>query len=256
MKPLAILRMGSTFAELARIHRDFVDWIAAGTGLPADQLTFIDAEGGAPLPAPDRMRGAILTGSHHWVTAGEPWSESVAAWLREAFYQKLPLLGICYGHQLIARALGGQVDFNPAGLEFGTVEITLAPGGSPAGVSPAGATSAGNSCDPLIGILEPGVHAHTCHAQTVRQLPPGATLLAASARDAHQAFRVGECCWGVQFHPEFDETAARYYIDQYQAPLTEQGHDPKKLIADLKPTPGSKGLLAAFASLTDPAASP
>lgn len=238
MKPLAILRMGSTFNELSRVHGDFVDWVAAGTGLDDGRLNLIDAKGGAPLPSPDRIGGAILTGSHQYVTDAAPWSERVATWLQGAFTSGLPLLGICYGHQLIARALGGYADVNPAGLEFGTVEIT---------------TAVSALRDPLFQSLAPRFHAHTCHAQTVLQLPPGATLLAVSDRDAHQAFRVGSNCWGVQFHPEFDMPATRHYIDYYQGPLAAQGNDPEKLRAGLKPTPRSNTLLAAFAVLADAA---
>jgi len=85
------------------------------------------------------------------------------------------------------------VDFNPAGLEFGTVAIT---------------TTSEAASDPLFCHLVPRFSAHTCHAQTVMRLPAGAIRLASSDQDAHQAFRMGNRCWGVQFHPEFDQIAA------------------------------------------------
>jgi len=238
MKPLAVIKMGSTFPELIHQWGDFTAWVIRGCDLDERRTTVIDAEGGAPLPAGDAIAGAILTGSHHYVTDREPWSEAVADWIRKAVALNLPLLGICYGHQLIAQALGGRAGTNPAGLEFGTVEIT---------------TAAGAAGDPLIQALAPRFHAHTCHAQTVLRLPPGATLLAVSDRDAHQAFRVGRNCWGVQFHPEFDEAATRHYIDAYHSPLADQGSDPEALRSALRPTPRSNDLLAAFAALTDAA---
>jgi GMP synthase (glutamine-hydrolysing) len=238
MRSLALLKLGSTFPELERKKGDFTDWIARGCGLERGSrwVTIVDAIGGGPLPEPDSLAGAILTGSHHYVTDREPWSETVALWIRRAVAEGLPLLGVCYGHQLIAQALGGRAGENPAGLEFGTVEVT---------------TAAGAARDPLFHSLIPRFYAHTCHAQTVCQLPPGATLLAASRRDIHQAFRMGKCCWGVQFHPEFDEIAAGFYLDQYRIPLAEQGRDPDEMKARLRPTPRSRGVLAAFAALAD-----
>jgi GMP synthase (glutamine-hydrolysing) len=236
MKPLAIFKLGSTYSELVRSQGDFTDWIARACGLETARLTVVDAVDGAPLPSTDGLKGAILTGSHHYVTDREPWSEGVSDWIRRAVAGGLPLLGICYGHQLIAQAMGGLAGANPTGLEFGTVAVT---------------TTAGAVRDPLFHSLRPKFHAHTCHAQTVLRLPAGATLLAFSRRDAHQAFRIGKTCWGVQFHPEFNESATAYYIDQYQAPLAEQGSDPEALHARLKPTPRSLTLLAAFATLAD-----
>jgi GMP synthase (glutamine-hydrolysing) len=234
MKPLAIFKLGSTYPKLAHQQGDFTDWIVRGCGLGAAPLTVVDAVGGDPLPATGTLGGAILTGSHDYVTDREPWSEGVSRWICKAVASGLPLLGICYGHQLIAQAMGGVAGPNPAGLEFGTVAV---------------ATAAGADRDPLFQSLQPKFHAHTCHAQSVLKLPPGATLLAVSHRDAHQAFRIGATCWGVQFHPEFDESATDFYIDQNQAPLIEQGSDPEALRARLKPTPRSHSLLTAFASL-------
>lgn len=234
MKPLAVFRMGSTYADLLREKGDFTDWVIAGSGLREEDVICVDAQGGAQLPPIDRICGAILTGSHANVTDRAPWSEAVAEWIREAVSRNLPLLGICYGHQLIAQALGGRAAANPAGLEFGSVEIR---------------TTAGAEDDPLFQALVPRFRAHTCHTQTVTRLPPGATLLAVSNRDAHQAFRVGKRCWGVQFHPEFDATAMRYYIDQYRLPLASQGGDPEQLTATLVPTPRSSALLPAFTAL-------
>ena len=233
MRPLAIVKMGATYAALISEQGDFTDWVLRECKLPADRVIVIDAEGGAPLPPPDTICGAILTGSHRTVTDREPWSEGVAGWLQTAVPEDTPLLGICYGHQLIAQALGGRVADNPAGLEFGTVEVTCASGAAQ---------------DPLFRTLAPRFKAHTCHTQTVVHLPPGAVLLAMSARDAHQAFRVGRHCWGVQFHPEFNTAAVRFYIDRYKAPLSAQGSAPERLLSDLQQTPQSSALLAAFSA--------
>ena len=59
------------------------------------------------------------------VTQHLQWSERIAEWLPEAAERQIPTLGICYGHQLLAYALGGKAGNNPQGPEFGTVDVHL-----------------------------------------------------------------------------------------------------------------------------------
>ncbi len=77
------------------------------------------------LPAPDSQTVAVMTGSWAMVTDRLAWSEKTAAWIRSAMAVEMPLFGICYGHQLMADALGGEVAYHPAGRETGCKAITL-----------------------------------------------------------------------------------------------------------------------------------
>ncbi|WP_419785876.1 glutamine amidotransferase [Pseudodesulfovibrio sp.] len=231
-KPFLIVKTGGTFDEYAAKHEDFEHWTARRMGLAPGQWTCVDVRTGAILPKPGRFAGIAVTGSHDMVTDDLPWIETSARWLAEAAGAGLPIFGICFGHQLLAHALGGKAGYHPKGPEIGTVPITLTP-------------KAGD--DPLFSALPNPFAAHVTHSQSALELPPDAVLLAHSDHDAHQAFRVGECTWGVQFHPEFDADASRMYVLNQADKVKKMGQDPKQVEAAVRPTPESTGLLKAFA---------
>src|SRR5262245_61079370 len=98
-------------------------------GLAKSDVEVAAVAQGDPLPAPESPAGVVVTGSSAMVSHREPWSELTAEWLARAVELGTPVLGICYGHQLLAHALGGAVGRNPRGREIGTVEVrSLLPG--------------------------------------------------------------------------------------------------------------------------------
>ncbi len=130
------------------------------------------------------------------VTEHHDWSERTAKWLANGVEKGMPTLGICYGHQLLAYALGGEVGNNPNGREFGTIEVHLEQAARE---------------DALLGGLPTPMKGHVSHTQSVFRLPAEARRLAYSERDPNQAFVINNCAWGVQFHPEFDAEIVREY---------------------------------------------
>lgn len=91
--------------------------------------------------------------------------------------------------------------------------------------------------------------AQVAHRQSVGELPPGAVHLAHNRFEPHHAFRVGQA-WGVQFHPEFDDTdATRAYIEHLSGSLVQQGESIHALNAAVQPTPVAASLLARFANV-------
>jgi GMP synthase (glutamine-hydrolysing) len=103
--------------------------------------------------------------------------------------------------------------------------------------------------DPLLGALPDTFDAQTTHWQSVRQLPPGAVLLAGHAFEPHHAFRVGPSAWGVQFHPEFSAAALGAYLDGLDTTLARAGRDAVQIRAGLKDTPEAASVLPVFARL-------
>jgi GMP synthase (glutamine-hydrolysing) len=244
IKPILILKTGSTLPDLKRRRGDFEDWITAGLGIPAMHVQVVDVTAEQPLPEPGEVAGAVVGGSHAMVTEKLGWSERTASWLRRAagmggptgflgvHPDGIPVLGICFGHQLLAYALGGMVGYNPRGLELGTFPVWL---------KPEAAT------DPLFRGLPDPLLAQLSHAQTVLRPPPGARMLAENRNDAAQAFVVGERMWGVQFHPEFDAEITRAYIEDEKALLAAEGQDAEWLLNNTQETPEANSLLRRFA---------
>ncbi|MGW5425016.1 type 1 glutamine amidotransferase [Streptomyces sp. NPDC003943] len=116
-----------------------------------------------------------------------PWLPRVRALIREAVEARVPVLGVCLGGQLLAHVLGGSVAARAEGPELGPVPLRRLP------------SAAG---DPLFGALPEGALAAQWHWDEIDRLPPGAVPLLTGDDCRHQAFRVGACAWGVQFHPE------------------------------------------------------
>lgn len=234
MKPCLIIKAGEKLPSLATIPGDYEDWIAAGMGLEPAEYTVVAAYRGEPLPGVEEFSGVVITGSGAMVTDSDPWIEATAAWLREAVAANIPVLGICFGHQLLAHALGGEVNYNPAGVEVGSVTVTLQPEAQD---------------DPLLSALPAEFVAQLTHRQSVRRLPAQAQHLARSKLEPHQAFAYGDSAWGIQFHPEFDEAIVRHFIDFYRDQLQQEGGDAEALIATRRPSPYCRALLARFTAL-------
>src|SRR5690606_40927594 len=119
MTKLLIIQTGSTGSDTVRAtvgdyDRMFLTALDLGAGAAEVCRVFRDE----PLPDPGGIAGAVVTGSPAMVTDRLPWSERTAEWLRRAVAQGTPVLGVCYGHQLLAHALGGVVAANPRGPNY------------------------------------------------------------------------------------------------------------------------------------------
>ncbi|GHE42567.1 GMP synthase [Vulcaniibacterium thermophilum] len=228
--PFLILQTGRPVDSMRR-HGGFPHWIRVAAGLHRDEAVVIDVQEGEPLPRPHGFAGVIVTGSAAMVTERAPWSERAAEWLRERAHEGLPLFGICYGHQLIAHALGGEVRDNPAGREMGTVHVELHPHAAD---------------DPLFAGLPARFPAQATHLQTVARPPEGAVVLARSARDGCQAYRWRDSAWGVQFHPEFSARHMRGYVRARREALHREGLDPHATERGVSAAPHARRVLRRF----------
>ncbi len=232
-RPL-ILKTGSTYPDLAREAGDFEDWTAAGLGLDRHSVDVADPRVDG-LPSPAGVSAAVVTGSHDMVTDDPEGVARFSDWLRSLMAAGVPVLGICYGHQLLAAALGGEVGYHPEGPEIGTVEVELLPDAD---------------MDELFGGLPRRFPAQASHEQTVLALPRRATRLGASRHDPNAAVRFRPGVWGVQFHPEFDARVTAHYVRSQQAGLARRGLDAEAVARAVRPSPAG-ALLRRFAEIAD-----
>jgi GMP synthase (glutamine-hydrolysing) len=231
MKKLFIIKAGSTFASTLDRFGDFEEWIAAGLGRVEMPVHVVDVVKGEPLPSREECGGVVVTGSHAMVTDNREWSLGIERWIPGLLQAEVPYLGICYGHQLLGRAAGGEVGFHPLGREIGSVEVTL---------------TAEARADALFTGLPPAFRSHVIHAQSVLHLPPGAVRLAWNEHEPNHAFRVGVCAWGVQFHPEFSDEVMSAYIESQRLGLEYAGRDVEAMLRGVCGTPEAGEVLVNF----------
>jgi GMP synthase (glutamine-hydrolysing) len=236
-RPLFVVKTGCTIPEIAERRGDFENWIVVGMGLDPTLVTVVDVQRGGELPDPARVAGVVVTGSPAMVTSREPWSVRTAAWLRGVVDAELPVLGICYGHQLLADALGGKVGSSVSGREVGTVAVDLT------------LEARSDRLFSVMNQMDQSVVVHTTHEEAVVTLPPGAVRLARNDHTEVQAFRAGDTAWGVQFHPEFDADIMRGYIVARRSLLQAEGHEVEALLRGTKDTDYGPRLLRRFADI-------
>lgn len=212
---LLVLRAGDAAAPVAARRGEFFSWIrreaeAVWSGVWAEHDV---RNADVPLPRIDDADGFIITGSSSSVTERAPWMLRTEAFIRELHAARVPLFGICFGHQMIAEALGGKVAKNPRGREIGTVHVRVLE-----------ATHAHR--EPILDGLPRTFTANATHVDSVVTLPPGARVFAETDLEPHAIYAVGETTKCVQFHPEFDGDAMRGYVDARAHLVAADGLDP------------------------------
>ncbi|MCC8189229.1 MAG: glutamine amidotransferase [Planctomycetes bacterium] len=235
--PLLLLQTGHAPTAIVKRCGDFDKMFCQMGRLDRTAIRTVRVARGERAQRPEAYRGVLVTGSPAMVTDREPWSEATGAWLAQAVAAGVPVFAVCYGHQLLAQALGGEVGWLPEGPEVGTHRVTL--------------SDAGRS-HPLLAGCPPAFPANLAHSQTVLRLPAGAVVLASSQRDPHQIVAYSPTAVSVQFHPEFDGRTTRECIRWFAEENPD--HGPRIRQESAHDTPVALGLLTSFlARLATPA---
>jgi len=170
--------------------------------LDADLVEFEANKG--DLPETFDFDGFVVTGSRASVYWEDPWIAELIDWTRAAIDRGLPCLGVCYGHQVVAEALGGTVE-HMGEYEIGYREVRRV----------------GDSR--LLSGIDEEFTVFTSHQDAVVELPPGAEPIAENEYGNH-GFRLtdeefpGEAVFTVQFHPEYDLSTAETVAGQKDLP--------------------------------------
>jgi GMP synthase-like glutamine amidotransferase len=157
----------------------------------------------------DAYDAVLLTGSRADSFSDEPWVQALRACVADLLRQRKPLLGICFGHQLIALCMGAEVGRAPQGWGMGRMTYDWC-GPEPLKSEPAGSA-------PTLSLL-------ASHQDQVLTLPTGATLLARSDFCPVAAYRVDDHVLCVQPHPEFVEDYSAYLLEKRRALVGEERH--------------------------------
>lgn len=238
-RSLLLIQAGTPPEDIRAVTGDLHQWFLAALGMHADNVEVIRVFEDQPLPKPGAYPVTVITGSWSMVTDRLAWSEATADWIRKSVALGAPLLGVCYGHQLMAHALGGKVDYLPGLREMGCLDIERLPAGE---------------ADPWLAGIPTQFKAHLTHMQTVVSLPDGAQALARSAQDPHQIVRYSPTAVSVQFHPEFTSAIQTACIDARATVLRSEGLDPAAMLSALAATPAPLTLLQRFVETYVPVA--
>jgi GMP synthase (glutamine-hydrolysing) len=237
MRRILLYKTGETAPELVREVGDYFMWfkrLVDGAAELKLHLAFRE-----PRPDPAGLDGILVTGSPCSLVNPEPWMEEAAEFVREAAGAGLPILGVCFGHQLIGRAFGGQVRINPKGWEAGTTKVQL--------------TDEGRR-DPLFDGVPETLEVNQSHRDEVCPLGEGVRQLAQGSHCENQSIAVGEHVRGVQFHPEMTGLVVKRIIKHRESILATdaaaRGRDDSALapalIAKSGDTPVAEKILGNF----------
>jgi GMP synthase (glutamine-hydrolysing) len=231
MKPLCVFVTGDPVPTARAARGTFTEMIQRTAGsLWSGPWIEVACRERRALPELGEIAGIVVTGSSASVTERAPWMLETEAYLRSAVAAELPILGICFGHQMLGQALGGRVEKNPRGRQIGSIRATLL------------------GADPLLDASQDPFLVNTTHRDVVTELPPDARVLASTPLDPHAAIRFADCALGVQFHPEFDTETMRAYLTERREVLKEEGFDPDRLLMDAEQAAPGASVLRRFAA--------
>ena len=151
---------------------------------PSWTFTAVQVEAGEFPNTVNSFDGYIITGSPASANGTEAWVEKLMGCIRELNANKIPTIGICFGHQVIARALGGRVDKNPGGWGFG--------------VAPTNFEAHEKWMVPAFQSL----NLYSAHNEQVVALPPNAEVLGGSAFCPIGSYKIGNHIFTTEYHPE------------------------------------------------------
>lgn len=227
---ILIVKTGSASQPVVEEHGDYHRWFINAMGAPR-RFSMVSVVEGESLPSLKGVDAILVTGSALSVCQPAPWMLQTGEQLKEAAEQGKAVLGICFGHQLLANAHGSPVILNRRGREIGSIRVTLSPDGL---------------ADPLFNGLGRELEVLATHTDVVSAVPKGATLLASNENTAVQALAYGPRIRSLQFHPEISPGCLTTLLDTRREEIRSEGLDPEAIEEQIRATPVGAQILRNF----------
>jgi GMP synthase (glutamine-hydrolysing) len=198
IKRFAVLKAGTANPGARQRLGDCGEMFISLLSEPGETWDIYDVEHGVFPENVSRYDGFLITGSRYSAYEDRPWIKELLERVREIHRREIPLIGVCFGHQALALALGGEVELNPKGWDIGLREITL--------------TDAAKGLPAFKGVPNP-TRILVSHMDVVTRLPDQAVRLAYSERTEFEMFVIGRSVLSLQGHPEYDGEVIGEIID-------------------------------------------
>ena len=193
---IIILSNGPGLPEIVSLYGHSSEWIPNSINEKNIQYSIVKTYENLSFDYSD-ADAFIITGSKYSVYDDYKWIENLVDYVSKLIDANKSVLGICFGHQLVAKCLGAEVKKNPLGWELGSYQISL----SDKGID-----------HPLFSGINEGDIVYESHQDVVCNMAEGMTSLAFTDK-ANQSFSFRENIFGVQFHPEFSWDVTKKLMD-------------------------------------------
>jgi GMP synthase (glutamine-hydrolysing) len=203
LKPLLLVQCavwGKIFPRLSEVSGDVDAVISAALSATNCDIIVVPVCEGEPLCDVREFSAVLISGSPAMVSDPYAWIKHTVRWVRETHIYQVPTLGVCFGHQLIAHALGGKVARTAGSAELNTAMIER---------------TATDAEDRFLSFLPRKFLAQAAHSEIVTEPPLGSRILARNDAGI-QALQFGPMTWGVQFHPELEDRHLREIQEEHK----------------------------------------
>ena len=195
MKEVLIIDCGPSLSNVSKHFGVAPEWIMESLKNQGCSFTWVKPYNGDKIQS-NNADAWIITGSPHSVYDVTDWMVDIEEEMKNIQSSHIPVLGICFGHQLIAKSFGGKVELNPNGWELGAYPVQI--------------TAAGKKSQLFPGIENYAI-VYESHQDSVTVLPENAIEFARNNK-GNQAFIIHDYFYGVQFHPEFSWEVIKMYV--------------------------------------------
>ena len=192
---ILLIKMGATMLPVKSKFGDYEEWFERALGKYGRFLDCIDAVSEPDWSQVSTPDGCIISGSASSVYEDLSWSVAAGEMIEDWRSSGVPVLGVCYGHQLLAQSAGAHVGLNPSGREIGVCQIKRIVN------------------DPLFDGLSPQFCVVQTHSDAILTSVPGGDVIASNENTQNQAMALGGSVRSVQWHPEMTAEIIEMYIE-------------------------------------------